>query len=134
MSTKAISAIFEKKLKTVLPAMATAYENVAYNPVVGTPYQRARLLINKPNDLTLGRDVTQRQGFFEVMLLYPVGVGRGDAQDRADKLAEVFEAQLLRDGAAEVEIYETPEISSGFVDGDRYVIVVSIPWMSFVYR
>lgn len=134
MSAKAIQAIFEKKLKTIRPQMPTAYENLPFTPNVGQEYQRVHMLVNKPVDLTLNLDIVEKLGIFQVTLCYPAGKGRGTIQDHADEIQEAFVPQGLHDGPLEVDITETPEISSPYNDGDRYCIAVSIPWNSFFYK
>lgn len=134
MSAKAIQAIFEKKLKTVRPQTPTAYENLPFTPNVGIEYQRVHMLVNDPNDLTVGVDVIEKLGIFQVTLCYPASKGRGAIQDHADELQTAFGFQGLRDGLLEVDITGTPSISTPYNDGDRYCMAVSVPWNSFLYR
>lgn len=122
----------EAKLAAITPAIATAWDNVNYVPVTGTPYQRVHLLRNRPVDHAITLDLLEDRGFLTVGLFYPLGTGAAAAEARAELIRQAFAPrQLLTSGSVRVEIHKTAEIGSGRVDGDRWHVPVSIPWRSF---
>ena len=132
MSYKTIQAALEKKLATISPAIATAYENLPYTPTVGTPYQRVNLLPNATADRAISADVREYFGLFQVTLFYPAGNGRGLAQARADAIDAAFKpVQRLTESSTIVEITESAQVAGGYQDGDRWVVPITIRWRSF---
>ena len=132
MSIALIQAALEQRLATLTPALATAYENAAFTPVTGTPYQRINMLVNRPVDHAVTLDVTEQRGIFQVTLMYPQGTGRGEAQARSALIANLFKPPLtLTNGAVKVEINKTTHIAGGMPDGDRWAVPISIYWQSF---
>ena len=61
-----IRAAFENELDTVSTNFPTAYENVLFNPKVGTPYQACFLLLAEPENPTFGDDHHRLMGIFQV--------------------------------------------------------------------
>lgn len=132
MSLPLISAALEKKLDTLSPSLATAYENIAFKPTPGTAYQRVNLLPNTPIDHALTADVVELRGLFQVTLCYPLGDGRGAAQLRAQAVSDHFApVQWLTEGAIKVVIDSTARIATAFEDGDRWCLPVTVAWRVF---
>lgn len=132
-----IQAALERHL-LLLPPLAPdvkdwwASENTAFEPKPGIPYQRIHHLINTPRDLTIERDLVQDRGIFQVSLFYGLDTGRVAAMTRAMQIRVHFRpVQYLEEGGTTVELNDTPSISSGAPDGDRWRVVVSVPWSSF---
>jgi len=126
MSDPAIRAALEVRLAAMSPALATAYENVAYTPVAGTPYQRVNLLRAQPANPEAGR-FQQAQGIFQVTLEYPSNVGPSVAEARAKLLADWFYRTLsLTASGVIVTINKASYIMAGFVDGDRFAVPVRV--------
>lgn len=133
MSDLLIQAALEKRLGTMSPAISTAYENISFTPVAGAPYQRTALLTATPEDITMGRKLTKFHGLFQVSLHYPYGAGRGGAQARAEAIRAHFKPPMtLTEGAVNVNINDTTRIATGFQDGDRWVVPVTIPWHAYI--
>lgn len=128
MSMVAIRAALEVALAAISPAMPTAWENSAYQPVVGTAYQRVYLLPAPPDDIEIGRQgLRLEQGILQVSLAYPLGTGPKAASDRALLIQQTFfrGASFTASGVT-VCIERTPEILPGQIDEDRYVLAVRI--------
>lgn len=134
MSQILVRRAFEKRLDTLTPAVATVFENVEYVPVSGTPYQQARLLPATPENPVYGDGYYREVGLFQVGLFYPLNVGVAVVQTRAEALRTLFpRATYMTEGGVTTTIRRTPAISSGFVDGDRYVLFVSIDYFASVF-
>ena len=134
MSIISIRAAIESKLATISPAISTAYENVPFTPVTGTPYQRAYLMPATPANPTMGDGYYREQGIFQVTLMYPLQAGPKTAADRAELIRTAFKrGTTLTSGTVSVIIERTPEIGQGRVDGDRWALPVKIRWYAGIY-
>lgn len=129
MSHFLIQGALEKHLAGLAPAISTAWENTAFAPADGVPYQRVFFLPNSPIDHGIGFDVKEWRGLFQVSLLYPLATGRGDAQQRAEQLCAHFAPLLvLAATGLRVEVFESPSVAQGFVDENRWHVPVTVSW------
>jgi len=129
MSIVDIRATLETALNGMSPALATAWQNVPFTPVVGTPYQRTSLLFAKPDNREKGAGF-QDLGIFQVDLCYPQSVGANPAEARAELLRTTFKRGTPLSN--NVSISETPEIKPAYNDGDRFVIPVRIRFHTYI--
>lgn len=126
-----IRKALETHLAAIASPLATAWENVSFVPVNGTPYQRVNLLPATPEDSSLASGLHFERGIFQVTLCYPTGTGPSAAQAKAKALQAHFKrGTTLVEAPIQVLIPLTPAIGSGFKDPDedRYCIPVSIRW------
>lgn len=129
MSTVKVKAALEMALDAMVPALATAWPNVAFTPPIdsSTPWQRADVLFAAPEDLEIGSTYHREQGVFLVTLSYPLQTGTGAAQTRAELLrGTFFRGATFTNAGVVVTIEQTPEIPAGFADGDRWVVPVKV--------
>lgn len=130
MSALAIRAALETALAAMSPALATAYENVPYTPVAGTPYQRVAVLLAPPANLEIGRSVQER-GLLKVSLAYPLGAGPSAALTRAELIRDTFyRGRSFTASGITTTIETTPEIAPAMTEPDRYVVPVTIRFFS----
>lgn len=129
MSTSEICAALETHLDAMTPALPTAWENASFEPEPGIAYQRAFVLLARPNDYSIA-DGFQEIGLFQVNLCWPQGGGRGEVLARANAIRAHFAKAMTLPvgGPPAVKIMRTAEIGSGYLDGDRFVIPVTIRW------
>lgn len=134
MSQSAIRKAFEVKLATMSPALSTAYENVDFTPVAGTPYQRANLLPATPENPTLGDSHYLEIGLFQVTLCYPANTGSNTANSRAEAVRAFFPRGLsLTHSGVTLTVTRTPSVSPAFKDDDgRYCLAVSIQYHAHI--
>ena len=126
-----IRAMLESRLNTLTPALATAWENAPYNPVVGTAYQRVYLLFATPENPTMGDDFYREQGIFQINLFYPLQTGTATAATRAEAIKTLFKrGTSITSNGVTVQIEATPERSQGRRDGDRWALPVKIRWFA----
>jgi len=143
MSIVYVRAALQSKLDGIAPSLATAWENVGYTPVVGTPYQAAYVLAAEPENPTMGDGFYREQGIFQISLFYPLKNGTYTAEHRAQVIRDTFKrGTSITPGEiydwydyyfapfVTVRIEKTPEISQGRVDGDRWHIPVKIRWFA----
>ena len=128
MSISAIRSTLESALDGMAPAIQTAWQNVPFTPVVGTPYQRATLLLAEPDNREFGASF-QEQGFLQVDLCYPQSVGSNAVEARAELLRTTFKRGTT---IGSISIDATPEIKPAYNDGDRYVVPVRIRFHIYI--
>lgn len=132
MSLPAIRAALEGALAALSPALATAWENVPYAPVQGTPYQRVNLLTAEPANPEIGPRYTE-QGYLQITLAYPLGNGPAAAAARATLIRDAFyRGRSITGSGITVSIERTPEIAPGRTEEDRYVVPVKIRFYSHI--
>lgn len=126
MSVVAIRAALEVALAAMSPALATAWENVPYSPVVGTPYQRVFLLKAAPDNPEMGT-FTRDQGILQISLAYPLDTGPNAAEARAELIRDTFyRGATFTASGVSVTVLNTPEVAPAIVEPDRYVVPVRI--------
>lgn len=134
MSVLKISAAFEKKLATIANNIPTAYENVPYTPITGTPYQRVRLLPASPENPTLGDGYYRDVGFFEIVLFYPLNAGRNAIQTKAEAIRSHFPRGLtMTESGLNVVVPKTPTIATATQLDDRYVVPITVEYYAEVF-
>lgn len=125
-----VRAALETALDGISPALATAWENAAYRPISGTPFQQAFLHRARPDNSEMGSAFTEN-GIFQVNLNYPLDAGPKDAEARAELIRTTFAvASSFTSGAVTVNITDTPEIAPGRAENDRFVVPVKIRWLA----
>ena len=127
MSSADVRAALEVALSAMSPELATAWENTAYKPVVGRPYQRAAIIRATPRNDEYGRAFSEL-GIFQVSLHYPPGQGAKDAEARLDLIrATFFRGASFVKNSVVVTIISTPAaLPATDDDQGRYVLPVSI--------
>lgn len=129
MSITSVRAALEAKLNAMTPALAIAWQNVGYTPVTGTPYQACYLMPATPSNPTVGDGFYREQGIFQVSLFYPLLVGSGAAEARAQLIRTAFKrGTAMTSGSVSVFVDTTPEIGQGRADDDRWHVPVKIRW------
>ena len=133
MSRVAIRGALQSWLNGMSPALATAWENDAFTPVTGAPYQRVNLLAADPDNTTQGAAMFIEQGVFQVVLNYPTGAGSAAAEARAEALRARFKrGTTLSQSGISVHIIRTPAIAPAIQEPGWYSIPVSIRWQAFI--
>ena len=134
MSNVIIRALLEVHLNTIAPSIATAFENVPFTPVNGTPWQRVNLLTAPTLNPTFGDAFHRETGIFQVTLYYPENAGASACATRAELIRSQFVRGLtLTSGTLRVLIDRSPWVSQGMNDGGWYRMPVSIPYVADVY-
>lgn len=130
MSALAIRAALESRLNAIASPLPTQWENAEFDPPDGA-YQRVDMLPGKPENPSIGGSHYRETGLFQVMLLYPIGVGSGAAVAKAEAIRTWFpRGATYVSGGVTVYIGGTAAIGPGRVDNDRYVLPVTIPYFA----
>ena len=129
-----IKKAFEKRIATLSPAIATAYEGVSFTPTTA-PYQRVMLVPSQPLNPTMGTEHYREVGSFQVFLNYPANKGSGEAIARASQIRTLFKrGTTLIEDSTEVKILTTPQISGNSIVQDRIVVPVIISYIADVFE
>lgn len=132
--TDKIRAALETRLNSLSPAISTAWENVEFTPVVGTPWQRVNILWASPDNTTLGCSRRFERGILQVTLNYPVNKGASAIDDRVNLLIGHFYRGLsMIHGGQTVRIMSTPSRRVLGDDGKYFKMVVSINFNAEVF-
>lgn len=126
MSTdRAIFAALDTRLAAFVPAMPTAWPNVNFNPTKGTAWLKVDHLPAQPVRRSIGvNGQNAYPGVFQVMVNWPPGVGAGDAQTRADAIANHFPLGAVYGGVRVAAVRCGPPLS----DAEWFSIPVSITY------
>lgn len=130
MSIVNIRAALETALNAMSPALSTAWENAAFVPVAGTPYQQVNILFASPDNMVYG-SAHRELGFMQVKLMYPLQVGTAVVAARAELIRATFKrgASFSNSGIT-VVVEKTPEVSPGSVDRDRWAVPIKVRFFS----
>jgi hypothetical protein len=110
-----------------------AWENTVYVPVVGSAYLRPSILPVSSEQSGLGDSgLDEHLGIYQVDVYSEAGKGRRGAELDADDVADHFKrgTSLTYNGVV-VRLGDTSR-SAGIIDGDRFVISVSINYSAHV--
>lgn len=134
MSSVLIRAALESGLNAMSPALATAWENVAFTPpTTSTPYQSVSILFATPDNASYGSGYRE-QGFMQIDLMYPQQNGPAAAYARAELIRTTFaRGETFTSGAVSVIVDRTPEILAGRNEGGRYVLPVRVRFFANLF-
>jgi hypothetical protein len=127
MSSVLVKAALETALNGMSPSLSTAWECVDFAHDSGAIYQRVTVLFAKPENPVFGSDFYREIGFMQVDLFYPKKKGSGDAMARAELIRATFKrGNSFTQSGVTVIVDSTPEISNGYISGDRFVLPVIV--------
>ena len=127
-----ISTALDTRLSVMTGLPPVAWENVEYEPVVGTLYLRPTNISGDTNQATLGtsgQDMTI--GIYQVDVIAQAGRGKSTALLMADKVANQFKrgTDLTSNGRVVTVVSVQRAVSSQ--DSGWYIIPVEIIYKSF---
>lgn len=118
--------LLETRLNTMNPSLPTAWQNIPFTPVIGTPYQRVAILPVAPDNSVMGQHFYFEQVIFQVVLCYPENAGSSAAMTRAEAIRTWFKRGTTMVGAFTVIVKDTPAIAPAMSDAGWYMVPVSI--------
>lgn len=134
MSQIKIRQALETALVTITPKVDTWFEGTAYTPKTGVPYQAVNLIMNKPDNPTLGDNFYRELGILQVTLRYPLLAGSVPAMTQAEKIRTLFKrGQVFSKDSIRVMVDSTPEIKVLPNEPDRFVIAVRVFFHSDIF-
>lgn len=135
MSALICRTLLEAALAAMSPALATASENVAFTPTVGTPYQRVNVLLAQPDPIEMSGHFHREQGFMQVTLCYPLNEGSAAALARAELIRTVFyRGKTFSGSGVTLMIDRHPEIAPAMTEDDRFIVPVRVRFYANIQR
>lgn len=143
MTLVAVRSALQTALAAMTPALATAWENEDYrnadgsngSPTEGVPYQEVFLLAARPARLETAGKLRREQGYLQINLKYPLGVGSGAAEARANLIRDTFkDATSFTAAGVTTHIDGEAEIAPARNEPDRYVTPVKVYFYANVQR
>lgn len=139
--SESIRRALESHLAGMTPALdptdedrGIAYENKKFTPKNGVPYQEARMIPATPDNASQGTKHYIEVGIFQVLLKYPNGGGSATAQARAEAIRTWFKrGTTVTHGSINTIVTRTPAKAQAIVEGDRYVIPISIQYQADIF-
>jgi len=128
-----ISSALDSRLNTLTGQSPIAWENTAYIPVKDTLYLRPTILPALTIQAGLGTSgLDEYVGIYQIDIFAPAGKGRGEAEIKADAVADHFKrgTDLSKNGKT-VRLGDVSR-NSGIKDEDRFIISISINYMAHV--
>ena len=131
MSTALVHIAIQSALAALTPAISNSWENVNYIPVAGVAWQQLEIFSTEPDNLGYGTGPFREEGFFQVSLNYPKYAGTATVQARADLIRSTFyRGRTLTSGSQNVVIRKTATISKGRVNGDYWLVPITVYFFS----
>ena len=135
MSAVLIRAALETALAAMSPSLGTAWENVPYEPVNGTPFQAASVLLAEPEIMETSQKWHRERGFMQVNLNYPLSTGSAAALARAELIRTTFyAAREFTSGGVTVTVDGTPTIAPARTDDEFFVVPVRVRFFAHILR
>lgn len=133
--TDNIRIALESELNDISTSIDVKWENKAYTPIVGRPYQISYLKHAESDNSTMGCRRRIDRGLYQITLCYPLNDGAKNAHDRADLIIDHFKiGTVLTSGGQNVVINKTPKkVTLGVMD-ERYQVAVTITYYSQVFN
>ena len=128
-----ISSALDSRLNTLTGQSPIAWENTAYIPVKDTLYLRPTILPASTIQAGLGTSgLDEYVGIYQIDIFAPAGKGRGEAEIKADAVADHFKrgTDLSKNGKT-VRLGDVSR-NSGIRSEDRFIISLSINYMAHV--
>ena len=128
-----ISSALDSRLNTLTGQSPIAWENTAYIPVKDTLYLRPTILPASTIQAGLGTSgLDEYVGIYQIDIFAPAGKGRGEAEIKADAVADHFKrgTDLSKNGKT-VRLGDVSR-NSGIKDEDRFIISISINYRAHV--
>lgn len=108
-------------------ANLTSWPNAVFQAVVGVPYAKIDWIDAAPSEPTQGGGFRVEQGYMQVTLVYPSGIGTGALLARAELIRSYFAKKMsfVQDGLT-VTIPQTPQFGSDSQSTEQYTKVIRI--------
>jgi len=117
----------------------TVFQNIAYIPKVGTPYQKVWWMFSKPQNPTIagnGQPENIREtGYIQINLDFPMGVGTGACDAQAQAIRTYFPiGKTFTVSTGSLIVSQSVEFSPARQEGDRWVSPVKIYFVANLFE
>ena len=128
-----ISSALDSQLDTLAGQSPIAWENTVFTPIKNTLYLRPTILPALTTQAALGANgIDEYIGIYQIDVFAPSGKGRGEAETKADAVADHFKrgTDLSKNGKT-IRLGNVSR-NSGIRSEDRFIISLSINYMAHV--
>ena len=128
-----ISSALDTRLSSLAGYSPIAWENTPFTPVKNTLYLRPTILPASTIQAALGTNgIDEYVGIYQIDIFAPSGLGRGEAETKADAIADHFKrgTDLSKNGKT-IRLGNVSR-NTGIKDEDRFVISISINYMAHI--
>lgn len=115
-------------------ANLTSWPNAMFQAVVGVPYAKIDWIDAAPSEPTQGGGFRIEQGYMQVTLVYPPGIGTGALLARIELIRSYFKkaSTLTQDGIV-VTILQSPQVGSFTQAQDQCIQILRIYWSAQIF-
>lgn len=130
MSNVVIKKLLQTQINVSNGSLPMVLENMKYNPIVGTAWQKADFLFAQTENPTMGDGFKRDPGLLQILLNYPLHAGAGEADERAEFWRGVFKrGTTFIEGTLRVLIHEHPWAATMPKTDSWHRVVVSVPFI-----
>lgn len=133
-----IRAALEVTLNNISGLPYIVNEGTGYDPILGTPYIRSRVLFTGRTQATKGIDqVTGKpyqhryNGVLQLLITYPENLGTGQNTAAASSIIDAFESSSSVSYDGVYVTIEKSQLKKGYDDSPWYKTPVEIDWHSY---
>jgi len=128
-----ISSALDSRLNTLAGTTPIAWENTVYVPVKDTLFLRPTNLPAETLQAGLGvSGIDEYIGIYQIDIFAPSGTGRGEAESKADAVADHFKRGTdLSNNGKTIRLGNVSR-NAGIKSDDRFIISISINYMAHV--
>lgn len=113
----------------------TAYDNVAFEPVAGTPWSRVAVIPSQPEVTSLGDSgYDEHNGVLQIDLFYPLNKGTGEINAKADAACALFKAGARFSYGGQTVVIRSSGRNNGRKDGGWFRVTVSVFYLAHIAR
>ena len=135
-----LKAIVENAINNDLSSgIDTIFQNVAYSPTVGQPYQKIWWMFSKPQNPTIAGngqlENIRETGYIQINLDFPMGVGTGACDAQAQAIRTYFPiGKTFTVSTGSLIVSQSVEFSPARQEGDRWVSPVKIYFVANLFE
>ena len=128
-----ISSALDTRLNTLLGQTPIAWENTAFVPIKDVLYLRPYILPAATIQAALGvSGIDEYIGIYQIDIFAPAGKGRGEAEIKADSVADHFKRGTDLSSNGKTIRLGNVSRNAGIKSEDRFIISISINYMAHV--
>lgn len=135
MSNVTIKKLLQTQLNVSnASTMPLVFENMRYTPIDGTAWQKADFLFAQTDNPTMGDGYKRESGLLQITLSYPLHVGAGAADARAEFWRGVFRrGTAFTEGTLRVLIHQHPWAATLPKFDSWHRVAISVPFIVDVF-
>lgn len=133
MTDTIIRAALEKRLNALSGIPAIAWENVHFDPTIGTPHVKCNITVLDRRAASIGADaLTRHEGIFYIDIFRPENEGPQAGDTLAESIATWFKhGTILTESGKQIHILKAQRYQSQPADS-WYMIPMTVQWYAYL--